>query len=301
MKLAGEAGSLLKIEEEIREAASTAKKEYQEELRRRKEQAGYLPGMAPTWERTLFDFSDMTDSEFLDRAEDEIVGALRQYAEKTANGKAFRRRLFVEDAARGFAFVDVCRKRFDVVLMNPPFGNPSVSGQAYHDSHYSCANSFMYASFAIRGHQLLSHRGQLGTICNRAGLFLPTYEAWREAVIYQGKRLCVLLDLGFSIVEDAIVEMCGFVASDATESPSEFSIGITLLREQYPDHALEEIFSKVDLIGDCRVRAFKANWCAALQGRPLAYWLPLSFLRTIVKLPLFENERRFARQGLIPD
>src|SRR6266704_6425264 len=29
-----------------------------------------------------------------------------------------------DDAVRGFAFVDLCHKVFDVALMNPPFGDP---------------------------------------------------------------------------------------------------------------------------------------------------------------------------------
>ena len=57
MKLAGEAGSLLKIEEEIRETVKQAKGEYQKELKRRQNEDGYLPGMAPPSEPTLFDLS----------------------------------------------------------------------------------------------------------------------------------------------------------------------------------------------------------------------------------------------------
>ena len=54
--------------------------------------------------------------------EERIYDALRDYAEQAENGGGFQRRLFADDAARGFAFIDVCRKRYDVALMNPPFG-----------------------------------------------------------------------------------------------------------------------------------------------------------------------------------
>jgi predicted RNA methylase len=43
---------------------------------------------------------------------------------------------FSDDAERGFAFVDVCRKKFDVVLMNPPFGEASKPSKAYVEKTY---------------------------------------------------------------------------------------------------------------------------------------------------------------------
>jgi len=275
MELAGEAGSLLRIEEEIREAVRDIHGEWGEM------------------------FSEQDEKRW-NEAEERILTALEEYAERAENGRVLRRHLFAEDAARGFAFVDLCRKRFDVVLMNPPFGNPSLQGQDYHAKHYSSANNFMYASFAIRGLQFISDRGLLGTLCNRAGLFLPTYETWRDVVFYKETSLYALLDLGFSIVEDAIVEMCGFVVSTGSEGSSLFSACINLLREHDPEMALSEIPRDATLLNSPRVRVFRVNWCARLQGKPLAYWLPMSFLRKIASLPRFENNQRFARQGLIP-
>ena len=39
---------------------------------------------------------------------------LRNYAERNANRHRLQRRLFGEDTVGGFAFVDLCHKRFDV-------------------------------------------------------------------------------------------------------------------------------------------------------------------------------------------
>jgi len=213
MKLAGEAGSLLKIEEEIREASIAAKKEYQQELLRRKEQAGYLPGMAPPRERTLFDFSDMTHREFLDRAEEEIVAALRLYAEKTSNGKAFRRRLFAEDAARGFAFIDLCRKHFDVVLMNPPFGLATKDAFEYIERSSPLTYVDLYASFVERGICLSGKSGLVGAISSRSFITMSRLEEWRRRSLVS--RLSVLLDLGLGVMDDAFVEACAYVTSQS--------------------------------------------------------------------------------------
>ena len=79
MQLAGEAGSLLKIEEEIREVVEHAREEFNRALLYRKEVEGYLlPEVAPKRQPTLFDFADLPDrTRFWDRAEQEILEALR--------------------------------------------------------------------------------------------------------------------------------------------------------------------------------------------------------------------------------
>jgi len=209
MKLAGEAGSLLKIEEEIRDAALTAKKEYQEELRQQKKQSGYLPGMAPPRERTLFDFSDMTDSEFLDRVEDEIVAALRQYAETASNGRGFRRRLFAEDAARGFSFVDVCSKRYDVVLMNPPYGTPSEPSKPYLSLRYPTSWIEIYICFCERA-MVLSPNGLVGSLTSRTWMYLQKYAHFRKNILVH-QSLRFLADLGGGVLDNAVVETCAHI------------------------------------------------------------------------------------------
>ena len=65
---------------------------------------------------SMFDLSDITDAQFFEQAEGKVIETLRHYAEKAENGHRFQRRLFAEDAERGFAFVDLCQKPYDVVL-----------------------------------------------------------------------------------------------------------------------------------------------------------------------------------------
>ena len=131
MKLAGEAGSLLKIEEELRSEIASVRKQWVAEHERAVDRKGRTllfsqadmdraKTKAP--QKQLFNFSEITDEQFWAEAEDRVLEALRDYASHAANGGRLRRQLFAEDAGHGFAFVDVCQKRFDVVLMNPPFG-----------------------------------------------------------------------------------------------------------------------------------------------------------------------------------
>ena len=79
MQLAGEAGSLLKIEEEIRSGITEAKKLWKEGPQG--EQTWLFPeAVRPEPEQLELDLSGITDEQFWERAEDRIYAALRDYA-----------------------------------------------------------------------------------------------------------------------------------------------------------------------------------------------------------------------------
>ena len=121
----------------------------------------------PVVRQQRFDFSGITDAQFFEQAEAKVVDALRNYAERAANGHRLQRRLFTEDAVRGFAFVDLCHKRFDVVLMNPPFGLPTEEGFKYLKAVQPLTYVEIYASFVERGLSCLSS-GLVGAITSRS-------------------------------------------------------------------------------------------------------------------------------------
>ncbi|HEV3115329.1 MAG TPA: hypothetical protein VGY99_33015 [Candidatus Binataceae bacterium] len=108
MKLAGEAGSLLKIEEEIRDAVASAKKQWVRDTTRATDRKGQpllftqaaMDRLAGRPEQpSLFDLTDITDKQFFERAEADVIKTLRQYAEKAQNGYRLQRRLFSDDAS----------------------------------------------------------------------------------------------------------------------------------------------------------------------------------------------------------
>ncbi len=297
MKLAGEAGSLLKIEEEIREVAATAKKEFQEELLRQEKQTGYLPGFAPQRELSRFDFSDMTDSEFLDRVEEEIVLALRQYAEKSSNGKAYRKRLFSEDAERGFALIDVCRKLFDVVLMNPPFGEFSKPYKMYSRITYPNSYNDILGAFVERWIHSLSQFGRLGAITSRTCFFLNSFTDWREKVILTEAALTVVADLGQGIMDNAMVEAAAYILERSHQkSMIPFIRAITEVdREKIILDGIGAIKS-----GSSERHLFftRQNTFRKLANAPFVYWADSEDLDCFTALPTFEPEVAEVRQGL---
>jgi hypothetical protein len=88
------------------------------------------PARKPRQEELKLDVSGISDEQSWDAAENHIYDALRRYAEQAENGGGFQRRPFAEDAARGFAFIDLCCKHYDLVLMNPPYGLASQTSDS---------------------------------------------------------------------------------------------------------------------------------------------------------------------------
>jgi len=212
MKLAGEAGSLLKIEEEIKDAVAAAGKQWREGPKP-EQQLLFFPGMAhprPKQRELRFDVKEITDERFWEEAEDRILDALREYAERAENGRAARRRLFAEDAARGFAFIDLCRKRYDVVLMNPPFGEPAKPSKALIERSYPRTKNDVYAAFVERGLGLLHPGGRLGAITSRTGFFLSSFTKWREEILLKEAKPTVFADLGYGVMDSAMVEAAAY-------------------------------------------------------------------------------------------
>jgi hypothetical protein len=117
--LAGELGTLLKTEDAIATELQSAREQFVQQ----RQMTEFLPGLEPSMKQGALDLSGIDDDRFFHQAETLIVGALRKFAEEATGVANVRRRLFVDDAAQGVALIDLVRTRFDVMLMNPPFGD----------------------------------------------------------------------------------------------------------------------------------------------------------------------------------
>lgn len=210
MRLAGELGTLLQVERSLANDISRARQQFLAG-----EQTA-LPGFEPTHGQGKLDLSGVTDETVFHNAEDSILAALRRFAE-SAGGTDTRRRLFADDAAQGVALIDLVRTRFDVVLMNPPFGAASLAAKKEFEQIYPRTKSDVYAAFVERGIQLLHPCGLLGAITSRTGFFLSSFQKWREEILLKEAPPVVFADLGFSVMDAAMVEAAAYVLKKTSD------------------------------------------------------------------------------------
>lgn len=197
MKLAGEAGSLLKVEQTL---GRLIEQERQEWLK--KPFAAVLPGASGDL---------LADGEaFWGQVEDRLLTLLREYATRVQNGKYIARRLFARDGMQGLRFLDLLRQKYDVVLMNPPFGAASKLSKAYIDKNYLRTKNDLFAAFVERGLELLNKGGKLGAITSRTGFFLTSFQKWREEILLKKARPTVVADLGAGVLDTAMVETAAY-------------------------------------------------------------------------------------------
>ena len=203
MRLAGELGALLQVERSLADDISRARKQFVQE------QPTLALDLAPQLEHGKLDLSGVTDETVFRDAEETILDTLRQFAE-SAGGADARRRLFAGDAAQGVALIDILRTRFDVVLMNPPFGAPSLAAKKEFEKAYPRTKNDIFAAFVERGIQLLHPGGMLGAITSRTGFFLSSFQKWREEILLKEAPPVVFADLGYGVMDAAMVEAAAY-------------------------------------------------------------------------------------------
>lgn len=295
MQLAGEAGSLLKIEEEIAQSIAAAKTQW---LSRPKDtQLTLFPKDKKTlWQTSLYNVSGISDASFWDIAEQKVLEALHDYAKQVSNGAGYRRALFAEDTARGFAFIELCGEQYDVVLMNPPFGAPSLPSKIYIDTNYPHTKNDVYAAFVERWLSRMIQNGRLGAITSRTGFFLTTFKKWREDILLKEAPPTVLADLGYNVLDQAMVGTSTYVL--LKNNPNNISLFIQLLdcKNKY-ENLRKTILQLSTEKGNDFVYLKNLNTFKIIPGTPFPYWASNKMIKKFHELEKFENNKRCVRVG----
>lgn len=142
--------------------------------------------------------------------EDNIRSALESFIEEASIEGRVRRRLFVEDAAQGLGLIELARKRFDIVLMNPPFGAVSIGAKKEFEKAYPRTKNDIFAAFVERGIELLYPSSRLGAITSRTGFFLSSFQKWREEILLTKAPPVIFADLGAGVLDSAMVETAAY-------------------------------------------------------------------------------------------
>ena len=203
MNFAGEAGSLLKIEEDIRDTVAVVKKQW---LTRPKDEHHPLPGREEAeWQTGPIRLKGITDASFWDMAEQKVPRPCR-----SCPADDQRCRLPAQFSPRmrnGALHSSVRQKEYDVVLMNPPFGAASKLEELSTASTRGRRTMSTRRSWSAAG--TVPH-GRLGAITSRTGFFLTSFQKWREEVLLKECRPVVVADLGYGVLDTAMVETAAY-------------------------------------------------------------------------------------------
>jgi 23S rRNA G2069 N7-methylase RlmK/C1962 C5-methylase RlmI len=136
-------------------------------------------------------------------AEVRLREALTQYVQGA--NTSYRRRLFAHDALQGLRLIDLCRELFDVVVMNPPFGQPTPYAQTELKKRGSDGWKDIYAGFFEAAISLINDKGFVGAITSSQYFHTRQMSRLREDFVAIG-RPRIIVDLGPDVLDDAAVQ-----------------------------------------------------------------------------------------------
>ncbi|HEY4025163.1 MAG TPA: BREX-1 system adenine-specific DNA-methyltransferase PglX [Candidatus Dormibacteraeota bacterium] len=268
MRLAGELGTLLQVERSLADDLSSALRQFVAE-----EQAV---------------FQDAGES---------ILEALRRFADSAAGADASRR-LFAGDAARGMALIDLARTRFDVVLVNPPFGAASLVAKREFEKSYPRTKHDMDAAFVERGIQLLHLGGMLGAITSRTGFFDAGFQRWREEILLREAPPVVFADLGDGVMDAPMVESAAYCLRKSRSTGGEKTVFLRLVEADDKAAAMRAAAARGGVTPDPTRFEVDSPMFSAVPRSPFAYWAGDGLRRAYRLLPPFESHGRTAKLGL---
>ena len=295
MQLAGEAGSLLKIEEEIRDAIDQARREWQKLAIQQRDlfSALELADLGGVGTSLNTDLQNLT-KDFWINIEERIYAALRDYSNQAENSGGFQRRLFAEDAAQGFAFIDICRKRYDMALMNPPFGETSATAKPYVDQRYILGRRDLYACFVeLFVSRRVVQPGLIGIISSRQGFFLPSQEEWRRSI---GNQITLCADLGHGVLDDALVETAAYIVNPDGGNSNREQLFFDLLGSS---GKAVDLHGFIDNLFKKEVYLTQGKYFECLPGAQISYWSPPSVLSVFENYERLEPSLGVARNGMV--
>ncbi|WP_186043213.1 BREX-1 system adenine-specific DNA-methyltransferase PglX [Burkholderia gladioli] len=219
------------------------------------------------------------------QAEARLRTALTEFAQ--AAKSTYQGRLFALDALEGLRLIDLIREKFDVTVMNPPFGAPTENTYEYIRKNYSGFHNDIYASFVARANEL-SSSGFVGCISSRSFLMSPRLEQFRSKVILP--RLICLADFGLGVMDDAHVEAAAYVLGPVGDS--DFSVidlrKVAANRESALNAAIASEGASF----------FRREWFLALPQSKILYAAPARVRELLSSGTYFEPAIGTAREGM---
>jgi len=300
MQLVAEVGSLLKIEEEIHDAIDQARREWQRLAIRQQSlfSRAELTALGQISTSLKDDIQNLTTDFWID-IEERIYIALSDYSKQVESGGGFQRQLFAEDAAQGFAFIDICRKRFDVALMNPPFGElPKGIDLKSLSPELRDAND-AYCWFAARV-ELLAPGGHVGIISNSSFVLYETFSAFRNKLLSEWS-LHSLISLGDGVLDGAWVATAAYVYSVDRHKRNDAITFIDARSTPEKDSLISSTLMSMLSCNTTRELALhNSSTFSRIPGSPMCHWASDSLWRIAEENAPFETIVEDAGVGAAP-
>lgn len=289
MKYVGEAGLLFKMEKEISDDIEYLRKNWSKVNQNRNanifdsEERRAEIAAANEARTELRHHKD----EFFEEIAERLQTALQELSSRLSEEEGYENALFSEDATRGFAFIELCQKRFDCIVMNPPFGEGSEHTSQYMNDNYPAWSKNLVCAFFDRMQEMLDDEGKLGAIFDRTVMIKSSYEAFRRRNLCGFITACA--DTGWGVL-DASVETSTLVLNKLSSDVEGVFMDVQDVNPEEKDENLSVLIRTYNRGEDAKwIYVAKSVEFDNLPNTVIGYYFDLKILK------LFENPSISAR------
>lgn len=237
---------------------------------------------------------------------EDLLDDLRAFEREVLPQQDIGARLFYTDLARTVGLVTLLSQRYDVVLMNPPYGDMAEAAKDYAKGNkqkkigarYPRTHEDYATAFLDQAVDLLREDAFVGMLVSRSFMHLNAFEAVRTDLLWNDSRPELVLDLGRGILDRADVRVCASVVrkrpADKSATPVVFNRLAYFRDSERPARFLDTFPGYAARGADDNIEWFVSSLHSFqdVPGMPYAYW-PSDTLRALFRAnpPLDRDQR----------
>jgi hypothetical protein len=141
---------------------------------------------------------------------EEMLDALLEFEREGMEKKDMGTMLFAAEAEKSVGLLSLLSQKYDVVVMNPPYGKMPQTTKNYLREHYPVTYSDYYTAFVEQTTDLCGINGCIGALTGRTFMFLKSHQKLREEILRYDALPEVFLDLGFNVLDEAVARYAAF-------------------------------------------------------------------------------------------
>jgi hypothetical protein len=258
-------------------------------------------GQTPVRQRELGEITGPGVGWRVFRPLDEVLEKVRDFANQCRAENNHTGRFLALETQDNLHLLDVLLQPYDVVVMNPPYGKTTAKAKQYLCQIYPQTHHDLYAAFFERALGFLQDDGYIGALTSRTFLYLKSFRQLREQLLLKKLPPIVALDLGFGVLDGAVVETVATVLR--ADSQRDYSKGATFFRlNVFADERrskLEDLLSNFQHNGSQElIFIVPLHEFSSVPNSPFAYWTSRSLRDLFSRLPSFGMSFAEVKQGL---
>jgi len=230
---------------------------------------------------------------------EQMLEVLKEFEREATEKRDMGTLLFATEAEKSIGILALLSEKYDVVLMNPPYGDMPSATKDYLRKHYPRTYFDYYAAFIEQTINLARQNGLIGMITSRTFMFLRWFETLRKDILWHDAIPELLLEFGLGVLDGSAVYTAGTVLRVLDSSSSSQTVPnrectfcrLTFFETAQKEHAFASSLENISR-GDNHPLWFRNSFgdFAKIPGINYAYWASVTLMGLFEKYPPLDRD-----------